>query len=128
MQPEGFTRVFPYIMANDGDRLLKFLEDGLGGELALIHRNPDGSIANAQIRFGDTTIMVSTARDEWKATYGTFYLYVSDAAAAFAQAIAAGGEARMEPAKMPYGEIQGGVTDPEGNIWWLSQRLSEKSY
>ena len=115
-------------MANDADRLLKFFKEGLGGQIKGLHRTPDGAVANAHVSFGDTTIMVSSARDEWKATYGTYYIYVSDAAAAFDRAIKSGGEARMEPAEMPYGEIQGGVADPEGNLWWLSQRLSESDY
>ena len=34
----------------------------------------------------------------------------------------------MDIANMPYGDRQGGVRDPAGNIWWVSQRLSDKPY
>jgi PhnB protein len=34
----------------------------------------------------------------------------------------------MEVADMPYGDRQGGVEDPSGNIWWISQRLVEEPY
>jgi PhnB protein len=34
----------------------------------------------------------------------------------------------FSPFEMPYGDKQGGVTDPAGNIWWISQRLVEKPY
>ena len=128
LQPDGFTRLFPYIIADDADRLLDYLRDGLGGAIDGIHRHPDGTVANAHVVFGDTTIMVSAARGEWTATRGTFYLYVADADAATAQALAAGGTLRMAAMDMPYGDRQSGVTDPEGNVWWLSQRLQPGSY
>jgi PhnB protein len=45
-----------------------------------------------------------------------------------ARALAAGGEGVMAVADMPYGDRQGGVRDPRGNIWWLSQRLAAGAY
>jgi uncharacterized glyoxalase superfamily protein PhnB len=128
LQPDGFTRLFPYVFADDADRLLDFLRDGLGGAIDGVHRNPDGTVANAHVGFGDTTIMVSQARGEWTATRGTFYLYVGDADAATARALAAGGTLRMAAMDMPYGDRQSGVADPEANVWWLSQRLEPGSY
>ena len=127
-KPPGFTQLFPYLFADDPDRLLAFLREGLGGEIEEMSRAPDGSLANAHIVFGDTTIMVTQARGEWRATYGTFYLYVADADAAMARAEAAGGTVRMATADMPYGDRQGGIADTEGNIWWLSQRLAKGEY
>ncbi len=45
-----------------------------------------------------------------------------------AQALAAAGELVMEVANMPYGDRQGGVRDPVGNLWWISQRLAAGPY
>lgn len=129
MQPDGFTRLFPYIFAEDADAYLTFLAEGLGGAVDGVHRNPDGTVANAHVVFGDTTVMVSEARGEFAAAAGaTYYLYVADADAATAQALAAGGTLRMAAMDMPYGDRQSGVTDPAGNVWWLSQRLQPGSY
>jgi uncharacterized glyoxalase superfamily protein PhnB len=126
--PPGFTTLFPYIFATDAPAYLDFLADGLGGEIIGVHRSPDGIVRNAHIRFGDTTIMASEAVDGREPSRGTHYLYVPDADAAMARAVAAGGVETMAVAEMPYGERQGGVTDPSGNIWWLSQRLSAGPY
>jgi uncharacterized glyoxalase superfamily protein PhnB len=126
--PPGFTTVFPYIFATDATAYLDFLRDGLGGEILGVERSPDGVVRNAHVRFGDTTIMVSEAVPGMEASRATFYLYVEDADAAMAQAVAAGGKQRGAVADMPYGDRQGGVADPSGNIWWLSQRLVAGAY
>ena len=126
--PPGFTRLFPYIFAEDARGYLDFLGEGLGGELMDVHAAPDGIVRNAHIRFGDTTIMVSEAGGDWPATRGTFYLYVVDAEAAMARALSAGGEVVSPVGFRPYGERQGGVRDPRGNVWWLSQRLARGGY
>ena len=130
--PEGFTTVFPYIFAEDAAAYLDYLRDGLGGEIVDVQTRPDGTIANAHIRFGaqphDVTLMVSEATAAMRRTYGTYYLYVADAEAAMARAIAAGGTEQMAVADMPYGDRQGGVTDPQGNIWWVSQHLEGAAY
>jgi PhnB protein len=126
--PPGFTTVFPYIFASNPDRYLKFLELGLGGDIQRVDRAADGSVRNAQVRFGDTTIMVCDAQDWGEPTRATYYLYVDDADAAMSTAVAAGGVLRSAVKTQPYGDRQGGVTDPSGNVWWLSQHLNADGY
>jgi uncharacterized glyoxalase superfamily protein PhnB len=126
--PPGFTTVFPYIFASDPDKYLHFLEHGLGGEIQGVERAPDGTLRNAQIRFGDTVIMVSDAKSWGEPTRATYYIYVEDADAAMANAVAAGGVMRSAVKNQPYGDRQGGVTDPSGNVWWLSQHTNNGGY
>jgi uncharacterized glyoxalase superfamily protein PhnB len=126
--PPGFTTVFPYIFATDAESYLTFLEQGLGGEIMGVHKSPDGIVANAQIRFNDTTVMVSEATGDNPASRLTCYIYVADADAAMAQAVAAGGVQIMEVGDRVYGDRQGGLRDPQGNIWWISQRLEAGPY
>ena len=126
--PPGFTRLFPYLFVAGAEDYLKFLVEGLGGQIAGIHRNPDNSIANAHVIFGDTTIMVSEARDEFGPTQATYYLYVDNADSATSQAEAAGASVMFAPADMAYGDRQSGVRDSAGNVWWLSQRLTADPY
>jgi len=126
--PPGFTTVFPYIFAADANSYLTFLAQGLGGEILGVHASPEGVVRNAHVRFGDTTIMVSEARGNFEPSRGTYYLYVDDADTAMARAVAAGGRSLGPVANMPYNDRQGGVADPSGNIWWLSQRLVPGPY
>lgn len=125
--PPGFTTLFPYVFADDALAYLDFLKAALGGEVTEVEET-GGRLRNAHIRFGDTTMMVSEASEGFPASQASFYLYVADADAAMARALAAGGEAVMAVADMPYGDRQGGVRDPRGNIWWLSQRLAAGAY
>jgi PhnB protein len=126
--PPGFTTVFPYILVTDARSYLTFLAQGLGGEVLEVLASPDGVVRNAHVRFGDTTIMVSEARETAEPSRGTYYLYVENADAAMARAVGAGGRPLGAVANMPYNDRQGGVVDPSGNIWWLSQRLVPGPY
>ena len=126
--PAGFATVTPYVFVDEADAFVHFLIDGLGGQKMGIHYRPDGAIANAQVRIGTATIMVSEASVDYPAMPASYYLYVDNANAAMAQAVAAGATSIMAVADMPYGDRQGGVRDPHGNIWWISQRLTNAPY
>ena len=126
--PPGFGTVTPYFFVRDAEPFVAFLVGGLGGEETLRTMRPDGRIANAQVRLGTSTVMVSEASDGYPPMAAAYYLYVEDAAAAMRRALAHGAALEMEVADMPYGDRQGGVRDQWGNIWWISQRLTEAPY
>lgn len=126
--PEGFAVVTPYIFAEGADEYVRFLGAAFGAREIGRSTAPDGRIANCQMRFDTATIMVSEASKQFPATSAALYLYVADADAAMAMAEQAGAERIMEVADMPCGDRQGGVRDPSGNIWWVSQRKSANAY
>jgi uncharacterized glyoxalase superfamily protein PhnB len=127
--PPGFTTVFPYIFAKNAAAYLAFLEAGLGGEISAVIKSADGAVRNAQVRFSDTTIMISEETPpSLSGMRSTFYLYVENADTAMSRALAAGGVVQSPVNDQVYGERQGGVRDPVGNIWWLSQRQAPGPY
>ena len=126
--PPGYTTVFPYLVVDGAAAAIDFLVAGLGAIEIGRTVGVDGRIRNARLRFGDTTVMVSDATAEHPARPSHLYLYVENADAAVARAVAAGGRLVMAVADMPYGDRQGGVEDPGGTIWWLSERLVEGDY
>lgn len=126
--PPGFATVTPYFFVEDAERFVRFLLEGLGGAEVARTLRPDGAIANAQVRIGTNTVMVSEASRQYPPMRGAYYLYVADAAAAMRRALAAGATLEMEVGDMPYGDRQGGVRDTHGNIWWISQRLVDAPY
>jgi PhnB protein len=89
---------------------------------------PDGRIANAQIRLGTSTVMISEASAAFPPMCSTYYLYVEDADASMDRALRHGASLEMQVADMPYGDRQGGVRDRHGNIWWTPQRLVHAPY
>lgn len=125
--PPGFNSVTPYFFVERADDFIRFLVQGLGGEETLRHRDGE-RIANAQVRLGNSTVMVSDASPAFPAMPASYYLYVESADDAMARAIAAGARQIMPVADMPYGDRQGGVRDAHGNLWWLSQRLVPGPY
>lgn len=126
--PDGFSTITPYFFVRDADDFVAFLKAAFGGEELGRSTRSDGKIANAQIRVGTSTVMVSEAPEQYKAMRSAYYLYVEDADASMKRALENGAVLEMEVDNMPYGDRQGGVADPFGNIWWLSQRLERKPY
>jgi len=125
--PPGFNTVTAYFFVNQADAFVEFLIAGLGGTEILRHTD-GGRIANAQVRIGDSTVMLSEASPAFPETPSSHYLYVEDADIAMSKALAAGATRIMDVADMPYGDRQGGIRDRWGNIWWLSQRLVDGPY
>ncbi len=128
LMPPGFSQVTPYIFAKDAVALIDFLVAGFGGEELQRSLRPDGAIANSIVRIGDSMVMVSDGDERYPARPAAYYLYVVNADASMTRALDAGAELEMAVADMSYGDRQGGVVDPVGNIWWISQRLEEGPY
>jgi PhnB protein len=126
--PPGFATVTPYFFAERADAFVEFLVNGLDGTEVLRHKREDGRIANAQVVLGTATVMVSEASERYPAMPASYYLYVDDADAALARALAHGATLESAVRDMPYGDRQGGVRDPWGNLWWISQRLVAHGY
>ncbi len=125
--PPGFNTVTPYFLVDGAVRFLHFLVRALGGTEIGRHVSGD-RIANAQVRLGTSTVMVSEASPAFPAMPASYCLYVENADEAMSKAIAAGATMIMEVANMPYGDRQGGVQDPWGNLWWISERLIDGPY
>jgi PhnB protein len=127
--PPGYNTVTPYFFVDGAEAFIAFLIDGLGGEETGVRSlRPDGKVANAQVRLGTSTVMVSEAAGAFPAMSASYYLYVEDADASMTRALAHGAAQVMEVGDRPYGDRQGGVRDAHGNIWWISQRLVHAPY
>ena len=127
-KPDNFGTVFPYFFSDQAERLSDFLVTAFGAEVISKHLAPDGSIANLQIQIGDSNMMISSSNEQFPPTQGAYYIYVENADESMQSAIEAGAIKIMDAMDMPYQDRQGGVKDPCGNIWWVSQRLVEGPY
>ena len=126
--PPGYGVVSPYLFVDDAASYVDFLASAFGAEEVDRSLRTDGRIANSQLSFSGTMIMLSEASTDFPASRAAYYLYVTDADASMARAVAAGAIEIMAVADMPYGDRQGGVRDVSGNIWWISQRLVAGPY
>ena len=117
--PKGHQAVMPYLMLEDADKFIEFTKNVFDAELTHHSTRDDGRVAHCEINIGGSTIMFSNSRDEWKPATANMFVYVDDADRRYEKAIAAGSTEVMPPANQDYGRSCG-VTDPFGNVWWIT--------
>jgi uncharacterized glyoxalase superfamily protein PhnB len=123
--PDGYGTVTPWIVTRDAARLLGFVAAAFDAtELARIV-GEDGTIGHAEVRIGDSVVMLFDGRPEWPDTPAFLRLYVEDGDAVFRRALAAGATAVTEMTELFWGDRVGRVRDPLGNVWWIQQRGPE---
>jgi PhnB protein len=121
--PEGYHTVTPYLVVKGVDKLIQFLTQAFDAKE--LHRTvgPGGAIAHAEVKIGDSPVMMGEAGGPFPAMPAAIYLYVKDVDATYKRAIQAGAAAAREPANQFYGDRSGGVTDPFGNQWWIATHV-----
>ena len=125
--PEGHHSVTPYLVVQGAGKLIDFMKAAFDAQEVSRMSMPDGSIGHAEMRIGNSMVMIGEARDQWKAMPTTLYLYLEDVDAAYVRALAAGATVVMEPKDQFYGDRSGGVQDMCGNFWWMATRVEDLS-
>ena len=80
---------------------------------------------HAELRIGDSMLMLGEAQGEWKAMPATLYLYVKDVDATFARALSAGATSVRDVATQFYGDRNGTIRDAWGNIWSIATHVED---
>lgn len=124
--PVATQRIVPYLQVLGADQLITFLQQAFGGEQLRRQNLPDGSVAHAEVRIGDTQVSMADATSEYPPTQISLHLYVEDADRVYAQALRAGATSMYEPTDQPYGDREGGVKDPFGNEWYIATHQSDE--
>jgi PhnB protein len=125
--PDGYHTVTPYLVVRDVAGLIDFLERAFGAREIERLQAPDGSLTHAEVRIGDSVIMMGAAGEGNPPLQSMLHLYLEDADAAYQQALAAGAASLREPEDQFYGDRTGGVQDAYGNQWWLATRIEDLS-
>ncbi len=118
--PEGYHTVTPSLVAEHVGRLLDFVIEAFDAMELDRLTLADGTIAHAEVKIGDSRVMMGEASAEWSAMPGRVYLYVSDADASYKRALEAGATSIMEPKDQFYGDRNAVVRDPVGNVWTIA--------
>ncbi len=125
--PDGFYTVTPYLTVADAEAQIDFLKKAFGGEEKFRHNDDKGKVSHAEVRVGNSMLMIGQARDQWKPMPSMFYLYVEDVDAVYKRALAAGGKSLRELTNEAYGDRSGGVEDSQGNQWWVATHIEDVS-
>ena len=121
--PENYQAVMPYLILRDGASFIKFAEQVFDAKIALKEMRDANRIMHAEIKIGDSIVMVSEATGDYEPQNAGLFVYVKDADTAFEQVLALGSEMVLEVSNQPYGR-SGGVRDPFGNTWWITSVLT----
>jgi len=130
--PEGFHTATPYLIVSKGAEAIEYYTRALGAVEISRHEDPPGRVLHADLQIGSSRIMLGEHAGVDPRGVDTFprvsiYLYVEDADALFAQAVAAGARVLMAVEEKFYGNREGGIEDPYGIVWWLATRVKDWS-
>ncbi|MFA9479942.1 VOC family protein [Phycisphaerales bacterium AB-hyl4] len=125
--PKGYHTVTPYLTVAGADKLVAFIEQVFGGSEVGRHDRPDGAIMHAEVRIGDSLIMISEACEQMGPMPGALYVYVDEVDAVYRKLMEAGATSVMEPADMFWGDRFASVRDPWGNAWSIATHVEDVS-
>jgi uncharacterized glyoxalase superfamily protein PhnB len=117
-----YPTVTPYLIVADADALAKFLTKAFGAVEQQVNRNDDGKIAHAELKIGESLLMLGQAGGPWKPRSAAFYLWLPDVDAAYKRALEAGATSESAPEDKPYGHRVAGV-DFGSTTWWIGAEV-----
>ncbi len=129
MSKSGYARVIPGIRYRDAHAAIDWLCEAFGFERHLVVPGPDGTVPHAQLRFGNSMIMLGSALDDSfgqvvrppdgpdGANTQSSYVVVDDADAHHARAVAAGARVILPLVDQDYGGRGYTCRDLEGHVW-----------
>ncbi len=131
--PAGYHTVTPYLMVREAARAIDFYRNAFGASEVMRFNGPNGRIAHAEIRIGDSHVMLADENDIHRSpqTLGgagaSLMLYVEDVDKVFAQAVAAGATVQRPVADQFYGDRVGTLVDPFGHVWSIGTHREDVS-
>src|SRR5437660_8441603 len=96
-KPEGYSTVSPYLIAAGAQAVIDFLKKAFGARELRRYDMPDGSIMHAEVRIGDTVVMIGDAGEHWPAVPAHLHVYVDSVDETYRQALDAGGVSVQPP-------------------------------
>jgi PhnB protein len=132
--PKGYHSVTPYLIVKDAARAIDFYKKAFGATELMRFPGPNGTIAHAEIKIGDSPIMLA---DEGQGNYRSpdayggspisLMVYVDNVDKTFEQAVANGAKSSRTVADQFYGDRSGTLTDPFGHTWTIGTHVEDVS-
>jgi len=131
--PKGYHTVTPSLTVAGAARAIDFYKKAFGAEEIMRFPGPDGKLMHAEIRIGDSVVMLGDEMPDHgakgpKSFGGTsvgFFIYGENVDAAWKRAVDAGGKEVMPLADQFWGDRAGCIEDPFGHRWWLGQHVKD---
>ena len=133
--PQGYRTLTPYMTVRNARAAIDFYKKAFGAEKLLQLDMADGTVAHAEIRIGDSVVMLAEENEAWgnrsplSLGGSPMFLmaYVADVDAAFRRALAAGATEVRPVVDQFYGDRSGTLQDPYGHQWTLATHIEDVS-
>jgi PhnB protein len=131
--PDGYHSVTPYLIIRGAARALEFYKQAFAATELMRLQGPDGRVGHAEIRIGDSVVMMADEHPEIGArspeSIGgspiTIALYVPEVDAVIARAVAAGAKIVRPIQDQFYGDRSGTIIDPFGHTWTVATHTED---
>jgi PhnB protein len=133
--PDGYHSVTPYLIVDGAAAAIDFYKKAFGATEIFRMGAPGGRIGHAEIRIGDSHIMLADEFPEMDAKSPKIFggspisllVYVENADAVVERAVAAGATLVRPVKDQFYGDRSGGVKDPFGHSWYVATHIEDVS-
>jgi len=133
--PDGYHTLTTYLIVKDSKAAMAFYTKAFGAKEILRLSMPDGSIAHAEMKVGDSHFMLSDENEQWgnkspKTLGGTpvgLAIYVDDCDQVFDRAVAAGATIERPVMDQFYGDRSGTLFDLDGHKWTIGTHKIDMS-
>lgn len=113
-QRDGWHTVTPRIITSKPEEMVRFVKEVFRGQGVFQASRP------AEIRVGDSLIMISDGGGLREPMPAFLYVYVEDVDETYRRAVKAGAETLELPSDLPYGDRRAMVKDSWGNLWQIA--------
>ena len=122
---DTYRTVTPYLVVADADAEIRFLGGAFDGTEVRCQRDAANAVMHAEVRIGDSLVMIGQAGGRWEPRLASLYLWVADVDATYHRALKAGAKSESAPEDKPYGHRNAGVVDRNQIMWWIGSPVAK---
>jgi PhnB protein len=122
-KPETYNDASPYLIVDGAEKTIEFLVEVFNAERLRTYSDAEGRLRHAEVRIGDTVVMLANGLAGWPSMPSYVHVYVPDVDETYARALAAGAVSVQVPAKKDDEDKRGGFRDAGGTTWWVGTKV-----